>query len=53
LGEQLQFEFLQQEAELGLGLGVAAEQQFAAVGGRQVLSFRCGRATASAAQLAE
>jgi hypothetical protein len=35
LGGQIQFQFRQQEAELGFGLGVAGEQQFAAVGGRQ------------------
>jgi len=33
---QLQFEFCQQEAELGFGLGVAGEHQLAAIGGRQV-----------------
>ena len=36
LGGELQFEFLQQEAELGFGLGVASEHQFAAVSGRQM-----------------
>ena len=36
LGGQLQFQLLQQEAELGFGLGIAGEQQLAAVGGRQV-----------------
>ena len=36
MGGQFQFEFLQQEAELGFGLGIAGEQQLAAVGGRQV-----------------
>ena len=35
-GGQLQFQLLQQEAELGFGLGIAGEQQLAAVGGRQV-----------------
>ena len=33
---QLQFEFLKQEAELKFGLSIAGEDQFAAVGGRQV-----------------
>jgi hypothetical protein len=36
LGGQLQFQFLQQQAEFGFGLGIAGEQQFAAVGGRQM-----------------
>ena len=36
LGGQLQFQLLQQEAEFGFGLGVAGEQQLAAVGGRHV-----------------
>ena len=36
LGGQIQLQFLQQEAELGFGLGVAGEYQLAAVGGRQV-----------------
>ena len=36
LGGQLQFQLLQQEAELGFGLGIAGEHQLAAVGGRQV-----------------
>jgi len=39
LGGQLQFQLLQQEAELGFGLGIAGERQLAAVGGRQV--HRC------------
>ena len=33
---QLQFEFLQQQAELGFGLGIAGEHQLAAVSRRQV-----------------
>jgi hypothetical protein len=36
LGGQLQFQLIQQEAELGFGLGIEGEQQLAAVGGRQV-----------------
>ena len=36
LGGKLQFQLIQQEAELGFGLGIAGEQQLAAVGGRQV-----------------
>src|ERR1700730_10372486 len=36
LGGQLQLQFVQQEVEFGFGLGVAGEQQLAAVGGRQV-----------------
>jgi hypothetical protein len=36
LSGQLQFEFLKQQAELGFGLGIAGEQQLAAVGGRQM-----------------
>ena len=36
LGRQLQFQLLQQQAELGFGFGIAGEQQLAAVGGRQV-----------------
>ena len=36
LGGKLQFQLIQQEAELGFGLGIAGEQQLAAVGCRQV-----------------
>ena len=36
LGGQLQFQFVQQEVELGFRLGITSEQQLAAVGGRQV-----------------
>ena len=36
LGGQLQFELVEQQAQLGFGLGVAGEQQLAAVGGRHV-----------------
>ena len=36
LGGKLQFQLIQQEAELGFGLGIAGEQQLAAVGGRQM-----------------
>jgi hypothetical protein len=36
LSGQLQFEFGQQEAELGFGLSTAGEQQLATVGDRQV-----------------
>ena len=39
LGGKLQFQLIQQEAELGFGLGIAGEQQLAAVGGRQVHHF--------------
>jgi hypothetical protein len=38
---QLQPEFLQQQAELGFGLGIAGEHQLAAVGGRQMHSIIC------------
>jgi len=33
---QLQFQLLQQEAELGFGLGIVGEHQLAAIGGWQV-----------------
>src|SRR3984893_4571178 len=36
LGGQLQFQLLQQETELGFGLGIAGEAQLAAVGCREV-----------------
>ena len=36
LGGQLQSQLVHQEAEPGFGLGIAGEQQLAAVGGRQV-----------------
>ena len=36
MGGQIQLQFVQQEVELGFGLGIAGEHQLAAIGGRQV-----------------